>query len=55
MASYFFEGFLERLLDVTDSASMKLLEDATIYCVPTPGNVYVIQSIKICPWFGVYL
>ena len=34
MASYFFEGILERLLDVTDSACMKLLEDATLYCVP---------------------
>lgn len=34
MASYFFEGFLERLMDPTDSASAKLLRDATIYCVP---------------------
>jgi murein tripeptide amidase MpaA len=34
MASYFFEGFLERLMDPTDSASAKLLRDSTIFCVP---------------------
>ena len=34
MASWFFEGFLERLLDASDSASQKLLRDATLYLVP---------------------
>lgn len=34
MASYFFEGFLDRLMDPTDSASAKLLRDATVFCVP---------------------
>ena len=34
MAAYFLEGLLGRLMDPTDSASAKLLRDATIFCVP---------------------
>lgn len=34
MASWFIEGFLERLTDPSDSAAKKLLRDATIFCVP---------------------
>ena len=34
MASYFFEGLLERLLDPADGAACALLARATVYCVP---------------------
>ncbi|MEM7493544.1 MAG: M14-type cytosolic carboxypeptidase [Pseudomonadota bacterium] len=34
MAEWWMEGFLERLLDITDQMSLKLLEQATLYIVP---------------------
>jgi hypothetical protein len=47
------EGFLARLLDVTDSACVKLLEDATIYCVPNMNPVRLIIIVICVPFFNI--
>ena len=56
MASHFFEGFLDRLMDATDSAAAKLLRDATVFCVPvrmpcsslTSNNLINTETVCDC-------
>ena len=45
MAEWFMEGFLDRLTDPHDAASMRVLEHAVFYVVSTSGSVPPLSSV----------